>query len=287
MIDESAAAKEDIRLWREEIRSLPRGGNLVTALVCVALGVWGVFDSLSDADGDRFWGTLPIIVPGVFAGWCILQMTWRRLDSLIPLLLRFVSACLIAPLFVAVPIGIVQAVAVAFPGVRDEIARSQAANNDFHYWWAEGIGSQLVLVPFAGYMLGGCIALGVSLIIVFPVISLRAPAVVASGSHLEKVPVGQRDYTAAFVFVGLGATVLGIALWNFGRGGSIAEFPEGVARLLEDVSYGYFFWEDTVWLFGVVFVVIGVALMAAGCLRVMFARSSAAADTDESATRQN
>lgn len=174
--------------------------------------------------------------------------------------------------------GVVQAIAVAFPGVRQAIDDATAANDDFHYWWSEGLGAQLALVPGAGYVVGMCVPLAVVLIIVMPVISLRAPRIAAEGSHLEKVEPGRRDAATAFVFVGLGATTLGIGLWLFGDGGSIVEFPEGVARLLSAVPFGYVMWDEAVWLIGVVLVVLGVAAMAWGCVRVLIARGRAAAE---------
>jgi hypothetical protein len=156
------------------------------------------------------------------------------------------------------------------------IADAEAQNGGFHYWWSEGMASQLLLLPFAAYAIGMCIPLAVALIITLPVISIRAPHIAGAGSHLEKVGAGQRNSTTAFVFCGLGATVLGIILWVFGEGGSIAEFPEDFGRLVGSMSYGHFYLEDAVWLFGVVFVVVGVALMGWGCVRVLFARGRAA-----------
>ena len=263
--------------FRTDLRAMLGGANLVVLIVVIAAGVWGVFDTLTDASGDRPWGTLSIAAPAVYAGWCMLEMAWKRLSQVGIVLLRLMTACFVAPLFVAVPVGVVQAIAIAFPGVRQAIDDATAANDGFHYWWSEGIGAQVALVPGAGYVVGMCAPLAVMLIIVMPVISLRAPRIAAEGSHLEKVEPGRRDAATAFVFVGLGATTLGIGLWAFGDGGSLVEFPEGVARLLNAASYGYVLWDEAVWLLGVVLVVLGVAAMAWGCVRVLIARGRAAA----------
>src|SRR5690606_7390814 len=69
--------------------------------------------------------------------------------------------------------------------VREAIARAADANDDFHYYWSEGIGQQLLLVPLGGWVVGAAIALGVCLIVTLPVLSLRAPRVVAAGSRIE------------------------------------------------------------------------------------------------------
>lgn len=275
-MSEAATDVEDAHAWRNEFRSLVSGANLVVLIVAIAAGVWGVFDSLTDADGERFWGNLTVAAPGIYAGWCMLEVTWARLNDLSTVLLRLVSSCFVAPAFVAVPVAIIQAIGVAFPGVRQSIIDAQEANGGFHYWWSEGMTSQLFLLPLGGYVIGMCVPLGVALIIAMPVLSIRAPHIAGAGSHLEKVTAGQRDSTTAFVFCGLGATVLGIGLWSFGDGGSIAEFPEDLARFLQAASYGYFSWGDLVWLLGVVFVVVGVGLMGWGCVRVLFARGRAA-----------
>lgn len=275
-MSEAATQSEDGRLWKHEFRSLVSGVNLIVLIAAIAAGAWGSFDSMTDADGDRFWGNLTVAAPGIYAGWCMLEIAWARLAHIGTVLLRLVSSCIIAPAFVAVPVALVQATAVAFPGVRQGIADAEAANGGFHYWWSEGLASQLFLVPLGGYVIGMCIPLGVALIITLPVISIRAPHIAGAGSHLEQVGAVQRNSTTAFVFCGLGATVLGITLWVFGDGGSLADFPEDLGRLLQATSYGYFHWDDAVWLFGVVFVVLGVALMGWGCARVLFARGRAA-----------
>ncbi|GEK85277.1 hypothetical protein [Microbacterium aerolatum] len=273
---EQTAETADAHLWRNETRSLVSGVNLVVLIAAIAAGVFGVFDSMTDADGDRFWGNLVVAAPGIYAGWCMLEIAWKRLASIATVMLRLVSACFFAPAFVAAPIAVIQTIAIAFPGVRDAIAEAQARNGGFHYYWDEGIGQQLFLVPLGGYAIGMCIPLGVALIVTLPIISIRAPHIAAQGSHLEKVDGARRISTTGFVFVGLGATTLGIVLWVFGDGGSILEFPDGVARFLNALSYGYADWDDVMWLLGVLCVVAGVGLMGWGCVRVLFARGRAA-----------
>jgi hypothetical protein len=71
------------------------------------------------------------------------------------------------------------------------------------------------------------------------------------------------------------ATTLGIVLWVFGDGGSILEFPEGVARSLDSLSYGDVSLE-VFWPLGVVLVVAGVLSMICGCIPVLIARGRAA-----------
>lgn len=274
-MSESADTAMDAHPWRTEMRSLVSGANLVVLLLAIAAGVWGTFTTLADAAGDGFGGNLALAAPGIYAGWCMLEMAWKRGSSIGHVLMRMVTACFIAPAFVSIPIGIVQAIAVAFPIVRQTIAESEAQNGGFHYWWSEGIVAQLFLVPMAGYVIGMCIPLGVVLIIVMPVLSIRAPKIAAAGSHLERVDGRARPSATAFVFVGLGATTLGIVLWVFGDGDSILEFPEGVARSLDALSYGDFSME-VLWPVGVVLVVAGVLSMICGCIPVLVARGRAA-----------
>lgn len=274
---EQAESTEDERLWRDEIRSLVSGVNLVMLIAAIAAGLWGVFDSMTDADGERFAGNLFIAAPGIYAGWCMLEIAWKRLVSVGTVLLRMVSACFIAPAFVAAPVAVVQAIAVAFPGVRQMIADAKALNGGFHYFWDEGVGTQLLLLPLGSYAIGMCIPLAVMLIVVLPIVSIRAPRIAGEGSQLTKVEGGKRDSTTAFVFCGLGALVLGIALWVFGDSRSITRFPEDFGRLMQGLTrYGHFYWDDAMWLFGVVFVVIGVAVMGWGCVRVLTARKRVA-----------
>jgi hypothetical protein len=262
----------DRRLLRAELRSLVTGINLVVLVIAIAAGMWGVFDGMTDAGGDRFAGIMTIVAPSVYAGWCMLEVALRRGTSPLSVLTRLVSACLIAPGLVVVPIAVAQAVAVVFPGIRHVIEAAAEDNGGFHYYWAEGIGAQLFLVPLAGWGIGMVIALGVCMILTLPILSLRAPDTVSSGSHIEAVAAQRRAPTTAFVFCGLGATMLGIVLWVFGDGGSIAEFPEDLGRFIQTLSSGYVDWHGAMWLIGVVLVVAGVVSMAWGCVPVMAAR---------------
>lgn len=273
----SETAPED-SVFRTDLRSLVSGVNLIVLLLAVAAGTWGVFDSMTDADGERFWGNLAIAAPGLYAGWCMLEPALRRSTHTGAVILRLLTACFIAPALVAIPVGVIQAIALIFPGVRAAITSAQADNDGFHYYWSEGIVSQLLLVPFAGWMIGACVALGVCLIVSLPILSLRSPTVVAGGSHIEKVEGGTRDSMTAFVFCGLGATMLGTVLWVFGDGGSLLDFGPDLTRFLSTLSYGYLDWDQAAWLIGVILVVPGVLAMAWGCVRVLRARAGAARD---------
>lgn len=66
--------------------------------------------------------------------------------------------------------------------------------------------------------------------------------------------------------------MLGIVLWVFGDGGSIAEFPEDLERFTGALSSGYFDGNGAMWLAGVPLVAAGVLAMAWGCLPVTAAR---------------
>lgn len=180
---------------------------------------------------------------------------------------------LLAPALVSLPVGLIQAIALAFPGIRATIRQAAADNNGFHYYWDEGITLGLVLVPLGGWLFGAVVALGVLIILTMPILSLRSPEVVATGSHLEKLEPGPRDHTAALVFCGLGATVLGITLWQFGGGGHIGDFPQALRRFFASSSGGYLYWPDAVWLVGVVLVAVGLTALTWGCVRVLIARA--------------
>lgn len=271
------AARDDARLWRAEARRLVSGANLVALLVAVGFGVFGVFDSMVDADGARIWGTLVVAAPSAYAAWCVLEPAWRRRPEMVGLLLRIASGCLVAPLLAAVSIGIVQAVAVAFPGVRNLIEAAAEANRGFHYFWSEGIVSQLFLVPVAGWAIGGFAGLMGVLIVTLPVLSLRRPAAVTAGSHIDEVSSGRRDATAALVFCGLGALTLGICLWIFGDGGSLLDAPAAAVQLIGAWSrLGVFRWSEAIWLSGVACVVVGVTMCAVAAVTVVRARRRAA-----------
>ncbi len=64
-----ASEAKDAHLWRDEVRALVTGVNLVVLIAAIVAGAWGVFDSMTDAGGDRFAGNLFIAAPGIYAGW--------------------------------------------------------------------------------------------------------------------------------------------------------------------------------------------------------------------------
>ncbi|WP_323961624.1 hypothetical protein GC088_06815 [Arthrobacter sp. JZ12] len=270
--EQQEVSGNDTGLWRAELRSLITGVNSAVLVIAVAAGVWGVFDGMADARGDRFGGSLIFAAPMVYAGWCMLEPALRRNTSTGSVMMRLASAFLIAPGLVVVPIAAVQGIALIFPGMRQMIENAAENNGGNHHYWSEGLGIQLLLIPFAGWAAGMGVALFACMILTLPILSLRAPSVVSSGSHIESVAAEQRAPTTAFVFCGLGATMLGIVLWNFGDGGSITEFPEDFGRFMGALSAGAFLWKDAVWLIGVVFVVAGVLAMAWGCVPVTAAR---------------
>lgn len=258
---------------KSELRSFVTGPNLAVLIVSIALAVWGVFDGMTDPDGERFWGQLSVVGPCLYAGWCMLEPAWRRAADAGSVIVRLGSSTLLAPALVALPVGLIQAVALAFPATRATIRQAAAGNNGFHYHWDEGILFHTFMVPFVGWLFGALVALGVMIILTMPILSLRSPTLAATGSHLEKLDSGQRDFTTAFVFCGLGATVLGITLWQFGDGGRIGEFPEDLRRFFNSSSGGHLYWPDGVWLLGVVLVAVGLAALAWGCVQVMRVRS--------------
>lgn len=261
--------------FRSEMRSLVSGVSLVVLIVALAAAIWGAFDGMTDAEEERPWGNLGVSASALYAGWCMLEPALRRKTHIGAVMMRLLSACLIAPAFVSVPTGVVVGIAVLFPATRNAITTAAANNGGFHYYWSEGIVAQVFLMPLAGWIIGACTALGVALVLSLPILSIRSPDAVATGSHIEKVDGEKRGSTSAFVFCGLGATVLGISLWVFGDGGSILDFPDDLVRFLGWLARGSFEWDQAMWLFGVVFVVIGVAAMGWGCVRVMFARQLA------------
>lgn len=269
---ESASLRYDIRVYRDGIRALLTGVNGVVLGVSLALMAWGMIDSLIDADGDRPIGLLVIATPALYAGWVTLEIAWRA-QRLTDLMARIVTGCLVAPLFVAVPGFMMHALAVALPPVREAIARAADANDDFHYYWSEGIGQQLLLVPLGGWVVGAAIALGVCLIVTLPVLSLRAPRVVAAGSRIEPGAQDSLNRSVPAVFCGLGAVILGIVLWVGGEGGSIGEFPDGVRELFAASRYGPPHADQWMWPLGVVLVVAGCASILVGVLLVGRRRS--------------
>lgn len=260
----------------DDLADLLSGINLLFLIVAIGAGIWGSFDGMTDAAEERPWGNLALVATAIYAGWCMWQPSISRRPDIRTVMLRFGSACLIAPGLVAVPVAVVVGIAVLFPGVRAMIEDAETANGGFHYYWSEGIGSQVFLMLIAGWLIGACVALGVALILTLPILSLRSPKVVATGSHIEKVATGKRDSTSALVYCGLGAMTLGIVLWVFGGGRSIVYFAGDVERLFAMAARGIIHWGDTVWPLGVVFVAIGIVLMGWGCVRVIFARQRVA-----------
>lgn len=258
-------------MYLAEVRRAYLGPRLLIAIAAFALSCWGTLDSYRDADGDRILGAMPLLAPGLLAGWMTLSVVWMRNFSIQTLMARILFAGFVG----AVPVIIANTLFLlgtwAVPANRALIHSVR-----FHYWWEGSIGIQLVLTGFGGLVGQMCGVLAVALIITLPILSLRNPKVVATGSHLWKVEDSKRrDTLAAYVFCGLGSFILGLILVVPTKG------LEDAFAIVDELWFSvrlFFVYqrmddvERVVWLTGVGFMAGGLMLLAVACGEVVVAR---------------
>lgn len=105
-------------------------------------------------------------------------------------------------------------VVLAVIPVNQEIRQAAVAHDPYHFWWSEyGPLLQASLMAIAGYGIAGVFGLMMFFVIVFPVTSLRDPAILWAQSALENIQFDatRRIVTAVFWF-GLGAIMLWLML---------------------------------------------------------------------------
>lgn len=257
--------------YRAEARRAYLTPRVLIVVAAFALACWGTLDSFHDAGGERLLGAMPFAAPALLTGWMTLSVVWMRTFSLQTLMARILFAGFVGavPLIIANMLFLVGAWMV--PANRALIHGAR-----FHYWWVDSIGMQVMLTGLGGFIgqLGGVLL--VALIITLPILSLRNPKVVATGSHLWKVEDGKhRDTLAAYVFCGLGSFMLGLLLALPTKG---VEDPYSVVEELIFSAQLFFVYqrmddlERVVWLAGVGFMGGGLMLVAVACGEVLVAR---------------
>lgn len=270
--------------FREELVRIFRLPTVLVALLLSALAIWSLWDSMSDARGDRPGITIAIIAPGIFAAWVLISYLFHRKDAS-SLLARIVLGCLVVP----VPIIVIAMIGISvvwfIPGNQEALQAAAEANHGFHYFWEDSsLGSFLLLYFFGGYAIAAAIGLGVVLIIMMPVTAIMAPSVAAAGSHLELVEKARfRDNLTAQLFVGLGLLCLGLIFTMMLAGGyDFADIPQWIDSLTRYEWSGYEPFDDrfdrgmTLLFFGTALIIAGIAFMISPIVETLRARSRAA-----------
>lgn len=145
---------EEIEAWGVDIARTLTGWNALALYLSVVLGIVGVFLSMVDADGEQLLVGLMFLAPSLYATWLMVEVALHRENDGGAIVRRMGVASMFSSLLVAVAVGVIQAIIVAFPRMRAFIEQTMEHNNGHHYWWQDGIVGQIFLVPMISWILG-------------------------------------------------------------------------------------------------------------------------------------
>ena len=260
----------------EDVAFAYRFPMILMPIALAVLSAWGYYVQFRDADGEHFIGNFPIMSAAVMAFWWAVLWLLQRRYAMFSLLVRVITSSLL----VFIPLLVMNALSLfvlwCIPANRAAIVASQAANHDFHYFWSEPLGMQILLGLLAGYGIAGFVGLATQLIVVLPVVSWTQPDVVTAGSTMEFIPDGRRRAsTASFLFTGLGLLTLGLIFKiMLARSVDLDFVKHWIARRQ------YYGWNTVVpwegydreilcWIVGVALIVVGVVLLIWACVRTV------------------
>src|SRR5699024_2370878 len=159
--------------------------------------------------------------------------------------------------------------------------------DDFHYWWSDAIGIQLIRIFGVGFSMQFLGSLFIFLIVVLPVYTMRHPETMLIGSRLSnKMSERTQRSLVKSVTVSISLFTLGALLSGMTKGlflGSRREMfsfsglqkaaqsilPQA-KEIIINMQYGIFEMESVIWLFGIILLVIGALLFLWVMINIVF-----------------
>ncbi|WP_191681431.1 hypothetical protein [Janibacter melonis] len=166
--------------------------------------IYGSYDSLADAYGDRRLGQIPLVAPSVVAIWVSFELLWRR--TTLTLSHRLFITCILTPL-PSVIISTIAWAAFGTSGYGQDLITSTSEGTYDHYYWprdARGLAAA-PLMFFGGWGVAGFMGLMSLLVVVLPLKAFLATRELTAGTHLDPSDAS----AAAVVRVAFGAMSLG------------------------------------------------------------------------------
>ena len=168
-------------------------GNIIALAIAVAITVFAVIDGAADYYGDRPWGNGMLVGPALVVAFSTIQLIWKGTDAV----LQQWQARVFGLNFIAT-VACTLAFAVTYPSVT-----VQYGKNGFQYWLGEGWAT-IIFPSLLGFGFALLAALVGFVLILVPVMAIRAPRRLASANMLDTDPKYERRNSIA----GLGLVVL-------------------------------------------------------------------------------
>jgi len=194
---------------KDELKNAYYGPQVLIVIGLFGLSCWGAIDSFYDPDGQRLLGALPFLTPAILAGWRMLTILWKQINTAEKLVIHFFFHSFI----VALPFIIANILFVIGAWMVPVNKAFIKGHEGFHYWWADSIGVQTIITGLggvAGQIIGAVAAM---LFIILPAFSILKPKILQKGSNLTKIKdEDRRNKITAFIYCSLAAIMLIIAL---------------------------------------------------------------------------
>lgn len=251
------------------------GRQLIFICVLFLLSCWGTIDSFYDPGGHRILGWFGFIAVAIVAIVQVTSILWEKKHDLPDILGRvlFGALCGAVPLIIANGIFLIG-------GWLLLAGETDLANPAVNHYWSEGtLGIQLLLLVLVQYLiqiLSGAIAF---IVVILPVLSIIKPDEIAKGSNLEVVENEKvRKNTTRFVYIGAAFLIIGGVIYLNALKATLPgtyylpELWDQMMWILAEIRYGIYDPEQIIWLFGIVFLAIGLFLLIWGAMRINIAK---------------
>lgn len=212
------------------------------------IGTIGILDSFFDVEGERILAYLPLFVPGLFASWYLISIAFMENATTKEFSSRFYFACFAA----GIPLIIFQLL-IAGILVNIPIFKNLVWDNYYtHAFWQPDIIYQFILVSIIMYFASLFISLFLALLIGLPLIALKNPKILLTGSILTRVEdndlqrklLGIVFFSLSSFIFGLIANKVTIAFFN------AKELPYGFTEIFDSISTGKISTSELFWLIG-------------------------------------
>src|SRR5690625_4906258 len=74
---------------KDELKNAYYGPQVLIVIGLFGLSCWGAIDSFYDPDGQRLLGALPFLTPAILAGWRMLTILWKQINTAEKLVIHF------------------------------------------------------------------------------------------------------------------------------------------------------------------------------------------------------
>ena len=263
------------------------GHLLLIAFLLYLLSIIGIFDSIQDVRGDRWFGFLPFAAPSAFPIYISLSLIWAKdLD-----LTKFFRKLYFSIFVSGVPLIILNAMTYFIAAILP-FNYQIVSSSSYHYWW-EGAGFVFpILFTLIAYVIHLLSSLVILLVVVLPVLAYKNPELLTKGSNFEHVATSRKKKLIPLLFFSLALLItpftmmltLGIEIEMFLHPNIPFEIFKGI---INNWTYGIFDGKELLWAIALVSMILFAILLIYVFLALNLKVQPSSVEQDPSAKWRN